>query len=44
MFLVFPLLLARIGFWLTLLVCVLLTVLLFGLFAALLRPFGIELL
>lgn len=44
MFLVFPLLLPRIGFWPTLAACVLLTVLCFGLFAWALRPFGIELL
>lgn len=44
MFLVFPLLLARIGFWPTLLACVILTVVLFGLLAVALRPFGIDLL
>jgi hypothetical protein len=44
MFAVFPALLARIGFWPTLLVCVLLTVACFGLFALLVRRFGIELL
>ena len=44
MFLVFPYLLPRIGFWLTLLSCVLLTVLCFGLFALLVRRFGIQLL
>jgi hypothetical protein len=44
MFAVFPALLGRIGFWPTLLVCVLLTVACFGLFALLVRRFGIELL
>ena len=44
MFLAFPLLLPRLGFWLTLLTCVAITVICFGLFAILLRPFGIDLL
>jgi len=44
MFLVFPALLPRLGFWPTLLACVLLTVVCFALFALLLRRFGIELL
>lgn len=44
MFLVFPLLLPRIGFWLTLLSCVIITIVCFGLFALLVRRFGIELL
>ena len=44
MFLVFPLLLPRIGFWPTLLVCVVITVLCFALFALAVRRFGIELL
>lgn len=44
MFLAFPSLLPRLGFWPTLLACVLLTVVCFGLFALLLRRFGIELL
>lgn len=44
MFLVFPYLLPRLGFWLSLLLCALITVLGFGLFALLLRRFGIELL
>ena len=44
MFLVFPWLLPRLGFWPTLLACVLITVVIFGLFALLLRKFGIELL
>src|SRR5688572_14880511 len=44
MFLVFPALLPRLGFWPTLAACVLLTVACFGMFAALVRPFGIQLL
>jgi hypothetical protein len=44
MFLVFPVLLPRIGFWPTLAVCVLITVVCFGLFALAVRRFGIELL
>src|SRR5512139_3895880 len=44
MFLVFPALLSRLGFWPTLLACVLITMVCFGLFALLLRRFGIELL
>jgi hypothetical protein len=44
MFLVFPALLPRIGFWLTLLSCVALTIACFGLWALALRRFGIELL
>ncbi|GAB2841622.1 hypothetical protein GCM10027277_05780 [Pseudoduganella ginsengisoli] len=44
MFLAFPVLLPRIGFWPTLLACVAITAACFGLFAALLRRFGIELL
>ncbi len=44
MFLVFPWLLPRLGFWPTLLACVLLTVACFALFARVLRPFGIDLL
>jgi len=44
MFLVFPALLPRIGFWLTLLACVVITVACFGLFAMVVRRFGIELL
>lgn len=43
MFLAFPLLLPRLGFWLTLGVCVVATMALFGLFMALVRLFGIEL-
>jgi hypothetical protein len=44
MFLVFPTLLPRIGFWPTLLACVALTVVCFGLFALAVRRFGVELL
>ncbi len=44
MFLAFPVLLPRLGFWPTLLVCVLITVVCFWLFALLVRRFGIELL
>jgi len=44
MFLVFPLLLPRIGFWLTLLACIAMTVVCFGLFALLMRRFGVDLL
>ena len=43
MFLVFPLLLPRIGFWLTLLACVGITVVCFALFAVAVRSFGIQL-
>lgn len=43
MFLVFPALLPRLGFWLTLLACVVLTVVCFGLLAVALKQFGIEL-
>ncbi len=44
MFLVFPVLLPRLGFWPTLGACVLITVTSFWLFALLVRRFGIELL
>jgi uncharacterized membrane protein (GlpM family) len=44
MFLVFPVLLPRIGFWPALAVCVLITVACFWLFALAVRRFGIELL
>jgi F0F1-type ATP synthase assembly protein I len=44
MFLVFPMLLPRIGFWLTLLACVLLTFACFALWALALRRYGIDLL
>ncbi|EIK52647.1 hypothetical protein YO5_07743 [Stutzerimonas stutzeri TS44] len=44
MFLVFPRLLPRLGFWPTLLACAVLTVVCFGALALVLRRFGIELL
>lgn len=44
MFLAFPALLPQLGFWPTLLACVVITVICFGLFTLLLRQFGIELL
>lgn len=44
MFLAFPVLLPRLGFWPTLLACISITVVCFGLFALLVRRFGIELL
>jgi hypothetical protein len=43
MFLVFPALLRHLGFWPTLLACVLLTIVCFGVFALVVRRFGIEL-
>lgn len=44
MFLVFPWLLPRLGFWITLSVCALFSVLCFVLFAFIVRRFGIDLL
>ncbi len=44
MFLVFPWLLPRLNFWPTLLVCVVITVVCFGVLALVLRRFGVELL
>jgi hypothetical protein len=44
MFLAFPALLSRLGFWPALLACVIITTVCFGLFAWLVRRFGIELL
>jgi hypothetical protein len=44
MFLAFPVLLPRLGFWLTMLVSVAITVACFGLFALVVRHFGIDLL
>lgn len=44
MFLVFPALLSRSGFWPALLVCIILTVVCFGVFALVMRRFGIDLL
>ena len=43
MFLVFPMLLGRIGFWPTMLVCIVITLVCFGLFTIAVRHFGIEL-
>lgn len=44
MFLAFPILLPRLGFWPTLATCVFITLFCFGLFALLVRRFGVELL
>lgn len=44
MFLVFPWLFPRLGFWLTLLICILVTMVCFGLWALAIRRFGIDLL
>ena len=44
MFLVFPYLLPRLGFWLTMLASVVITVVCFGVFAAIVRRYGIVLL
>lgn len=44
MFLAFPVLLPRIGFWSALLACVILTAACFGVFALALRHFGVDLL
>lgn len=44
MFLVFPALLSRLGFWPALGACVIMTAILFGLFALVVRRFGIDLL
>ena len=44
MFLAFPLLLPRLGFWLTMLASVAITVVCFGVFALVVRHFGIQLL
>ena len=44
MFLLFPYLLPRIGFWLTMGASILLTIICFGLFALVMKIFGIELL
>ena len=43
MFLVFPFVLPKLGFWLTLLACCVLTVACFGLFGLLVRQIGVEL-
>ena len=44
MFLLFPYLLPRLGFWITMGACVVITVICFGLFALLMKGFGINLL
>lgn len=44
MFLAFPVLLPQIGFWPTLIACIAITVVCFGLFAFTMRRFGIDLL
>jgi len=44
MFLAFPYLLPRLGFWTTMLLSVVITIVCFGLFALTVRKFGIELL
>jgi hypothetical protein len=44
MFLLFPYLLPRLGFWMTMGACVVATVICFGLFALLMKGFGINLL
>ena len=44
MFFVFPLLLPKLGFWLTLFVCLLISIILFGICVLALKPFWINLL
>jgi hypothetical protein len=44
MFLLFPLLLPKLGFWLTLVASTLVTIICFGLFALVMKGFGIDLL
>lgn len=44
MFLAFPLLLPRLGFWLTMAASIAITIVCFGLFALVVRQFGIQLL
>ncbi|MEY3225012.1 MAG: hypothetical protein RL565_1202 [Pseudomonadota bacterium] len=44
MFLLFPLLLPKLGFWLTMGACVVATIICFGLFALMMKGFGINLL
>lgn len=44
MFLAFPILFSRIGFWPSLVTCVVITIICFWLFAIIVRHFGIELL
>lgn len=43
MFIAFPFLYQRFGFWLTLMICCVMTILLFAVWAVILRHFGIEL-
>ena len=43
MFLLFPVLLNRLGFWLTLVACIVITLICFVVFAWLVKPLGIEL-
>ena len=44
MFLVFPYLLPRLGFWLTMASCVIITMICFAIFAYVVKSFGVELL
>lgn len=44
MFLIFPVLLPRLSFWPTLLLCIIMTLICFGLFTVIARWFGVELL
>ncbi len=44
MFLLFPFLLPKVGFWLTIVACVIVTILCFGIFSHLMKNFGIDLL
>lgn len=44
MFLLFPYLLLKLGFWMTMGICIVFTVICFGLFALLMKGFGIQLL
>lgn len=44
MFLIFPYLLPKLGFWITMGACITLTIICFGLFALAMKNFGIELL
>ena len=43
MFLFFPYLMGKFGFWMALVVSICITIFLFGLFALILKPFGIDL-
>ena len=44
MFLLFPYLLPKLGFWITMVACVIATVICFGLFSLVMKSFGIDLL